>query len=228
MSKHRVYRITRNKYNPAWLKVLPKTKRGADRRDWIDFILAWKIYAENDDWTPWENLLQSWKKPKRFSNKELSKFDQGLKLPFTSKVGTGQGLARSNRRLFTKIKNILRSQGNGKNCWACGTAPSAEVGLEAHEFSEFNYRHHVRHLIAVRFLCTDCHYLTHYGNVMFLPLPDENLIRLADLFCRVNNCKLIEAYSYLTFFTFLNLEDTGIWTIDLSYLETILAPSVYG
>lgn len=225
MSHYRAYRIKGNKYNPAWLKTISETKKGADRKDWTAFILAWKTFAEDDNWDPWEELLASWKKPKRFKYSELKQFDQKWKLPFTPIVGTGQGLARSNRRLFDKIKAKLRSRGEGKSCWACGTTPSREVGLDAHEFWDFDFRRGVRRLTAVRFLCTDCHYLTHNANMMFLPLPDENLIRLTELFCRVNNCKLIEAYSYLTHFTFLNFGDTRTWKIDLSNLETILTSS---
>ncbi len=223
MAHFRAYRIKRNKYNPAWLKIISHTKTGADREDWIDFIHAWEVFIDEDNWDPWSILLQSWKKPRRFKYGELKRFDQEWRLPFSPTVGTGQGLARSNRHLFEKIKMRLRSRGEGEVCWACGAAPSKDIGLSAHEFWSFDHRNLVRRLIAVRFLCTDCHYLTHRANVLFLPLPDENLIRLTELFCRVNNCRLIEAYTYLTFFASNNLDEVRTWTNDLSELDSILA-----
>jgi len=222
MASYKVYRIRRNKYNPAWLEIISKTKVGQDREDWIAFILGWKTYVEKDNWDLWNELLDSWKKPRRYKYSELRRFDRKWKLPFSPTIGTGQGLSHANRRLFDRIKKDLRERGEGKVCWACDVIPSREIGLNAHEFWDFDYQRRIRRLKAVRFLCTDCHYLTHDANMMFLPLPDENVIRLTELYCRVNECKLVEAYSYLTYFAKENLGDSEKWSTDLSDLETIV------
>ncbi len=220
---NRVYRLRRNKYNPYWIDVIYKTKIGIDKIDWIDFILAWKACVD-DDFYLFENLKRTWKKSRRIRSKELRKLSQGWKLHFSPTIGTFQGLARSNSNLFRKIKRSLRAQGEGETCWACGTMQNnREMRLYAHEFWDYDFNNRIRKLKAVRFLCTDCHYLTHNGNVMFLPIPDENLIRLTELFCRVNNCKLIESYIYFTFLCKDHFsEDTRIWKTDLAYIEGLL------
>jgi hypothetical protein len=220
---NRVYRLRRNKYNPYWIDIIRKTKIGIDKKDWIDFILAWKACVD-DDFRLFENLKQSWKKSRRISSKELRQLSRDWKLLFNPTIGNFRGLARSNTHLFRKIKVAIRAQGEGETCWACGTILiNRNIGLNAHEFWDYDFKRRIRKLTAVRFLCTDCHYLTHNGNVMFLPIPNENLIRLTELFCRVNNCKLIEAYIYFTFLCKDHFsEDTRIWKTDLAYIEGLL------
>jgi len=219
MARYHIYRNLGNTYNPYWLTLVRKTKTGADLKVWITLIFAWKA-STKDDLEPWIRIEKNWRK-RRPNAKELERITKNWKLTFNSIIGTGRGLARSEKQLFDKIKRGLRSGGEGKTCWACGALPRrGEVGLDAHEFWDFDFKRRIRILKAVHFLCTDCHYLVHRGDVMFLPIPTEDVIRLAELFCRVNSCKLIEAYRYLNSRGFDgNPNDTANWKIDLSLCD---------
>lgn len=222
MSRYKVYRTKENTYNPHWLSFIERTKSGYDRKDWATFILAWKASIE-DDYALLEKLEVEWKK-RRPKIKELERMAREWKLTFNPVIGTGRGLARSERQFFSKIKKVLRSRGEGKVCWACGITPQVGVvGPDVHEFWDFDFKHRIRSLKSVYFLCTDCHYLVHRGNAIFLPVPTEDTIRLVELFCRVNNCKIIEAYSYLTTRGLGgDPDDVEIWEIDLSHCDVPL------
>jgi hypothetical protein len=71
--------------------------------------------------------------------------------------------------------------------------------MHAHEEWRWNDRDHVRSLTSIRFLCRECHYLSHNAYWAFLSIPLKREFPLICLFCTVNSCEYVEAIAHVDF-----------------------------
>jgi len=167
------------------------------------------------------------KRVKHVKKRQLEEFALTWRLPFNPlylKLD-GADIAHTDRKLFDKIKNILRKRGEGERCWACRRKQQTQLKrFAAHELWAWDDDRGVRRLTAIHFLCEDCHYLTHHAYWLFECIPSERDIQLIRLFCKVNHCTYIEAFAHVkSAMKLCDLRQYERWKVDLSPISGLIA-----
>lgn len=148
-----------------------------------------------------------------------------------------RSLARTNPTQFDLIKKSLKRDGEESHCWACGIsidecknlpANTQHIGLSAHEWWDWDEANFMRKLVAVRFLCFDCHYLTGRDAIWTLKfgkLAEKDISRIKR-FCRVNSCTVPQMWAQMQHarekWQRLNKTDISQWSLDLSIIDTLI------
>src|SRR5262249_6049167 len=141
-------------------RTVAESRRGPGYFPLSDLRRAVEAEADQINVETCQRFIAEWKLP----NLHSPSFRGGRRLPSAN-------LSTTDPLLFDRIKTVLRRQGEGKVCWACGLdndscrqltnicGQPAGISLAAHEFWSWDDERHIRTMVAIRFLCFDCHYL---------------------------------------------------------------------
>jgi hypothetical protein len=204
------------------------------------WVFTYDVCTSYNDWSLLRGLQSFTKKlADGIPVETISKFYDEWKLPNDpdpTKLPS-RSLATTNSKLFEQIKRLLKRNGEGTHCWACRIsvddnrklpANTKHIGLSAHEWWDWDEVHFVRKLVAVRFLCFDCHYLTGRDAIWTLKfgkLAEKDIGRIKR-FCVVNNCTVPQMWAQMQHarvkWQRLNKTDINQWNQDVSIIDTLM------
>jgi hypothetical protein len=198
--------------------------------DFWDFV--YKTCQTYNDWNFLSSLQFITKKlAEKIPSETIDGFNLNWRLPNNPDPRLpSRSLAKTNSRIFERIKKALRTNGEGQYCWACGIstdecknllANTAHIGLAAHEIWSWDEHSYIRKLIDVKFLCFECHYLTGQEAIWTLHgrTREKDMSRIQK-FCRINNCNVPEMWAQMTHAMHkkrrLSKTDPAKWVLDFS------------
>jgi hypothetical protein len=139
--------------------------------------------------------------------------------------------------LFDRIKTVLKRQGEGKVCWACGLDNDAccqltnawdepiKRGLAAHEFWAWDDERHVRTMVAIHFLCFDCHFLAEDDLIWTIHEDAWGMgLRRIEKFCVVNQCTVAQMLAQVQYARSLAQQCGKVsdWQVDLLPVQGLI------
>lgn len=200
------------------------------------------IYETCQTYDNWELFHELKKRSKKLAGDISVEIIQGFeiswKLPSNPDpiMSPSRSLATTNSTQFEQIKRSLKRIGEGTHCWSCGIssddskslpANTRHYGLSAHEWWDWNEVTFIRKLVAVRFLCFDCHYLTGRDAIWTLETGKAEIhLSRIKRFCRVNSCTVPQMWAQMQHarekWQRLNKTNASQWTLDLSITNTLM------
>ena len=98
------------------------------------------------------------------------------------------------------VWDVVRREIYQRGNYTCAICESTGVRVHCHEVWEYNDKKRIQFLRGLQCLCGDCHSIKHWGRTVSEVhkgnLSPDYLTKLANHFCRVNNCSLSEFELY--------------------------------
>ena len=185
---------------------------------WERTVPDWSHWWENGDHSQLVAVSrEAWRVAKAMPNRRRKSLGAQWPLPYEPIPGNlgGEDLSNTSPRLFRALRDYLKSTGQAASCQACARQPEATGPLHAHEEWHWNDRTYVRTLTGIRFLCRDCHYLSHQAWAAFLPIPLKKQYAYIVHFCQVNHCQYVDAIAHADYTQSLSdRRSKATWKID--------------
>lgn len=191
-----------------------------DHPDW-EMLLHAAAALRSGDHKPYRAMRRDWDHRASLMNPDsVAQTVAEWRLPFNPLYRDlgGADLSNTDPTCFNRMKKVLAEREKADTCWACHRERGvSDKAFAAHEFWQWDDVQGIRRLIAVHFICSDCHYLAHHTYWRFISCREERDIHLIRLFCQVNQCSIIEAYAHVKLgMALCSQRQNKHWIIDTS------------